>query len=566
MNFSRKTLFSLSLLLCLAPAAHAGPYKAASDRLAAGLPAKAKVAVLPFLYIGGAENSRGGRVVAERLTTELAGDKRLRVLERALLDKALGELKLDAAGLAGEAGAREAGKLLAADFVVIGSLYRDNAGRLEFNARAVETATGKIASAVAGGVTADWLEGLPAFPGGKMPENAVFRLCWDGLRALERSDSAAAAEKFSQALKEDGTGACGLYDPGLGWRARGQARLNLGDAAGAMEDFAAGLKAAPGSVEILSARAEAYITLNRVPEAMKDFDALVKARPGDPEPWLRRGMAQGIYGDREAAVKDLSRALELGAADPMAYAVRGTMLLFLGRPDEAAGDLDKATSLNPDLAEAYFSKGLLHCRQGRLKEALRAFDILAELEPWRPQAYLERGFCLAANHRFDRALADFNKALELNADYAEAYCYRGALLRTRLRNDEALADFDKALELKPGYARALGERASAYLDLGRNEAAAADLGKVIELEQPPRPERYFDRAMAWGRMRKFKEAVEDLDRYIAQSPDNPAAYQARSYAHGQLGHAAAAAADREKIKELLKKSVKPVPAAAGGGK
>lgn len=564
MNFRRKTLFSLSLLLCLAQAVCAGPYKAAADRLAAGLPAASKVAVLPFLYIGEDEKSRGGQVVAERLTTELAGDKKLRVLERALLDKVLGGPRLDAAGLAGEDGARKAGKLLAADFVVIGSLYRGNGGQLEFNARAVETATGKIASAVAGGVTADWLEGLPAFPGGKMPENAVFKLCWAGLRALERSDHAAAAEKFSQALKEDATGACGLYSPGLGWRARGQARLNLGDSAGAMEDFAAGLKAAPGSVELLSARAEAYITLGRTAEAMKDFDALVKARPRDSEPWLRRGMAQAMFGDKEAAVKDLTRALELGAIEPMAYAVRGAMLMFQGKLAEAGRDLDKAASLDPDLPETYFTRGLLYGRQGRMKEALQAFEIMVELEPWRPQGYFERGTCLAAMHRFDRALADYNKALELNADYAEAYCYRGALLRTRLRNDEALADFDKALALKPGYIRALGSRASVYFDLGRNEEAAAELGKIIELENPPRPERYYDRALAWGRMGKFKQAIEDLDRYIAQVPDNPAAYEARGYSHERLGQSAKAMADLAKLRELVKKKVKLSPAGAGG--
>lgn len=566
MNFRRKTLYSLSLLMCLAAAAHAGPYRAAADRLAAGLPAACKVAVLPFLYIGGPENSRGGQVVAERLTTELAGDKKLRVLERALLDKVLGELKLDAAGLAGEAGAREAGKLLAADFVILGSLYRDNAGRLELNARAVETATGKIAAAASAGVTADWLEGLPAFPGGRMPENAVFKLCWAGLRALEKGDSSAAAEKFSQALKEDGTGACGLDSPGLGWRARGRARLNLGDSAGALEDLAGGLKAAPGSSEILSARAEAHLILDRPAEAMKDLDALVKAGPGDSGAWLRRGMAQAMYGDKEAAVKDLSRALELGAGDPMAYAVRGSMLLFLGKLPEAGKDLDKATSLDPDLAEAYFSKGLLYVRQGRLKEALQAYDILVELEPWRPQSYLERGTCLAAMHRFDRALADLNKALELNPDYAEACCYRASLLRTRLRNDEALADLDKALELKPAYVRAYAVRASLYLDLGRNEEAAADLGKVIELEKPPRPERYFDRALAWGRTGKFKQAIEDLDRYIAQVPDNPTAYEARGYSHERLGQIDKARADMAKITELMKRNVKPVPAGAGGGK
>lgn len=567
MPFLRKTFCSVLLSTCLGVAAQAGPYKAAADRLAAGLPARAKVAVLPFLYIGGPENSRGGQVLTERLTAELAGVKKLRLLERALLDKVLGELKLDAAGLAGEAVLREAGRLLAADFVVVGSLYRDNAGRLEFNARAVETATGRIAAAAAAaGVPADWLEGLPSFPGGRMPEIAVFKFCWSGLRALDRGENGASAEKFSLALKEDGTGACGLDTPGLAWRGRAQARLNLGDSRGALEDLAAGLKAAPGSADLLSARAGAYLSLGRIAEALKDHDALVKAAPGDPGRWLRRGMVQAVFGDGEAAVRDLTRALELGAGDPMAYTARGAMLLFFGKFAEAGKDLDKAVSLDPELAEAYLTRGMLYGRQGRFKEALQAYDVLVELEPWRPQSYLERGICLGAMHRFERALADFNKALELNGDYAEGYCARASLLRTRLRNDEALADLEKALELKPDYGKAFAVRASLYLDLGRNKEAAADLGRAIELERPPRPERYFDRAMAWGRMGEFRQAIEDLDRYIAEVPDNPAAYEARGYSHERLGRPDKARADRKKIKELMMKKVRPETAGAGGGK
>lgn len=566
MIFRHKILLSLFVPFCLAAVVHAGPYKEAAGRLSSGLPVKAKVAILPFFYIGGPERSRGGEVVAERLAAEMAGNKKLRLLERALLDKVLGEMKLDASGLAGEDGAREAGELLAADFVIIGSLYRDNAGRLEFNARAVETATGRIAGvAAAYGLAADWLEGLPSFPGGKMPENAVFKLCWAGLRALDRGDGAAAVEKFSQALKEDDTGACGLDSPGLGWRARGQARLTLGDFAGALKDLAAGLGAAPGDAELLSARAEAYIILGRPTEAIMDLDALVKAAPGDARAWLRRGMAQAIWGGKEAAVGDLNRALALGSRDPRIYAVRGAMLLFLGRLAEAGRDLDKAVSLDPDLAEAYFTRGLLYGRQGRLAEALLSYDILVDLEPWRPRSYLERGTCLAAMHRFDLALSDFNKAIELDPDYAKAYCYRGMLYRTRLRNEEAVEDFDKALSLDPGYTEALMGRARSRADMGRPQEALEDLSEIIRLEKPLDSERYFSRAILLGRLGKWKRSIEDLDRYIKLVPDNPAAYEARGYSYERLGMDGKAKADLARSAELRAKGA-PAGTVAGGSR
>ncbi|MHB0994977.1 MAG: tetratricopeptide repeat protein [Elusimicrobiales bacterium] len=565
MSFVRKT-FCLTLCLAglAAAAVAASPYRAAAGRLAAGLPAKAGVAVLPFLYIGEAGNSRGGQVVAERLTTELAGNKKLRLLERALLDKVLGEMKPGAAGLAGEDGARAAGKLLGADYVIIGSLNRGREGGLELNARAVETATGRVKSAAAAAIAEDWLEEMPALPAGPLPENELFKLCWAGLRALDRGDSAAAAASFDKALEADPVGACGLYSPGLAWRARGKARANLGDLAGARKDLDAGLKAAPGDPGLLALRGAVHIQAGRLKEAVKDYDELVRLDPETPDAWLRRGRALALGGDLEAGVKDLTRAMELGGGGPDAYTARGAMLMHQGKFAEAERDLDRAVELGPDLGEVYYTRALLYGKQGLFKKTLEATEALVELEPWRPQSYLERGTALSALHRFDAALADFTKALDLDPDYAKAWCYRGMLYRTRLRNEEALADFDRALGLNPGYVDALMGRAQAYVDMGKPGEALKDIGEVIALEKPLNPGRYYSRAVLFGRLGKMKQAIEDLDRYIALVPDNPAAYEARAYSYEQLGRKAEARADIDKLLELRARAAAGTPAVKKG--
>lgn len=561
MNFQRKIYYSLAAVLCLAAAAQAGPYEAAAGRLAAGLPAKAKVAVLPFLYIGGEKGSRGAEVAAERITTELAGNKRVRLLERALLAKALAELKLQEGGLAGEEQAAQAGRLLSADYVVLGSLYKASDGGLELNLRAVETATGRIKTAAAALVEEDWLEGMPALPEGPLPENKLFKLCWDGLRALDRGDSAAATENFGKALKEDPTGACGVFSPGQAWRGRARARSNQGDLAGALKDLAAGLKASPGDPAVYALRGAVYAQAGRLKEALKDYDELVRLRPGEAEPLLRRGRARSLDDDLEGGVKDLGRAIELGAGGAETYSARGAMLVFLARFAEAEKDLDKAAALDPDLTDVYYARAQLYGRQRLMKKTLEAAQTLVELEPWRPQSYLERGACLAAMHRFDAALADFSKALELDPDYAKAYCYRGLLYRSRLRNEEALADFEKAIGIKPGYTDALMGRAQAYVDMGKFEEALKDVEETIAAEKPPKSDRYYSRAVLLGRLGRLEEAVKDLDHYIALVPDNPDAYGLRGYSYEKLGMADKAAADLRKLQELAGTKGRTAPGA-----
>ncbi|MFA7007612.1 MAG: CsgG/HfaB family protein, partial [Elusimicrobiales bacterium] len=125
----------------------------------------AKIAVLEFPYTNG-KASDGPVIVQERLTTLLAGNGKLTLIERNLLNKVLGELKLQASGAVNEEAALKLGKLLGADAVVTGTLNDLKEGETEVNARLVETGSGKILSAGAAGIKKTWHDAdAPARPG-----------------------------------------------------------------------------------------------------------------------------------------------------------------------------------------------------------------------------------------------------------------------------------------------------------------------------------------------------------------------------------------------------------------
>jgi len=80
-----------------------------------------KIAVAGFSYSDG-RDSRDGGVVAERITTTLVKAKKFKVIERKEIEKVFEELKLQRSGAINPDSAKEIGKLLGADWVVVGTL------------------------------------------------------------------------------------------------------------------------------------------------------------------------------------------------------------------------------------------------------------------------------------------------------------------------------------------------------------------------------------------------------------------------------------------------------------
>ena len=79
------------------------------------------IAVAGFSYSDG-RDSRDGGVVAERITTELVKLKKFKVIERKEIEKVFEELKLQRSGAIDSDSAKDIGKMLGADWVVVGTL------------------------------------------------------------------------------------------------------------------------------------------------------------------------------------------------------------------------------------------------------------------------------------------------------------------------------------------------------------------------------------------------------------------------------------------------------------
>lgn len=101
---------------------------------------KPTVAVMNFESVGSEEHL--GKAVAEIMRTELINTGRFRVLERSQLDRALSEQKLQQTGIIDDKSVVELGKMLGANFIIIGSVVKIGTA-YTINSRMIDIKTGE---------------------------------------------------------------------------------------------------------------------------------------------------------------------------------------------------------------------------------------------------------------------------------------------------------------------------------------------------------------------------------------------------------------------------------------
>jgi TolB-like protein len=103
---------------------------------------KQKVAILPFRELDG-KNTILGSYISEELVTDLFGIGGLDIVERAMLDRLLGEIKLGQTGVLDPETARKVGKVAGVDAIVTGSIT-DLQSYVSLNCRLIDAQTGRV--------------------------------------------------------------------------------------------------------------------------------------------------------------------------------------------------------------------------------------------------------------------------------------------------------------------------------------------------------------------------------------------------------------------------------------
>lgn len=200
---------------------------------------------------------------------------------------------------------------------------------------------------------------------------------------------------------------------------------------------------------------------------------------------------------------------------------------------------------------AALGEGLMLQRLGRHEEAISCFTHVIWMRPNIAEAYYSRASSRNSLKNFDHALLDAERALQLNPNYTDAMYVRGVSLKGLERYREALEVFTTVISRAGKYPPASHGRATIRQRNGDFHGAIADFSDCLNAGLDRYDIRLL-RGLAYFRIGKFHEAIEDLTLAIKSRPEEGSTYIRRSQVHTALGDEINAAKDMETGKRLLK--------------
>jgi len=283
----------------------------------------------------------------------------------------------------------------------------------------------------------------------------------------------------------------------------------------------AGMAIAPGQAVVLPARREGEMTdgmqLSHLPA------------------WKKRSV-YGALGLAMMVVTGLAIFLlrTPGSGDGRATAhghlERAIAFMDNDRLAEAQGELESAVTADPSYSLAWSSMAAVNTRLGNLDRAVTQSRRAVSLDPGNANAHYNLAYALEEKGEVDEALTAYGEAVRTDSTYLPA---QSALANLYIRldmADKAAVILQRALQIAPDsrYAfllyRNLGR---AYLKTNRVDESIAALTRSIALKPDQDPEPLYILATAYRARGMFREAREELQKYLAAEADSSRRREAR---------------------------------------
>lgn len=405
----------------------------------------ASVAVLPFKNTSGDPTMAWlADAVSETLSTRLPVLAPVRVVERAQVEKLIKEIYFSQSALVDESNGIEAGKLMSAKFLVVGS-YQLDAQALWLQARLVKVETGQvIAASEAKGLRDQVLE-LEALVADKLGQSLLqnftgpppaqsanllppSKLDFQDVQALER-----ARGLLRDLPRYD-------LDP---LRQRNQPKYFQ-----ALEYLEKVLAAHPDQIEALLASAQVYLNLDQADKALGYIQRAASLAPASAEPAYAMGNYYKISRNYAQALPALQQALIRNPRHAEAAYAAAAILHLMQRDNEALDYLFRALSSRPGLTAAQTLLETIVTGQIQNQPASGYLGAQAPNVPACGAALLWLGF---QSQRPDLGQAYLARALATYPDFFGFYYHLGETARQKNQVELAHQMLEKSVSLYPVY-------------------------------------------------------------------------------------------------------------------
>lgn len=330
-----------------------------------------------------------------------------------------------------------------------------------------------------------------------------------------------------------------------GYNIQGAALLGLNRPDEARLAFQEGLQAVPNSVSLAMNLGSLELRLGNRRAAREVFEHLQGVAPGHPASAMRlAGMA--IANEDPAKARDWLEAAvreHPGQVQPTLMLAR--LHLEQGRAAEATETLERALERHPEEPEVLFAIADVRERLGRHDAALAPLQRLVELRSEQPDFQFRLARVQAATGDQAGSIESLRRVLELDSTHAGARRALSHQLALQGETGEARRVLEPLLETLGDDPDIIARDAWLLAREGRHEAAVERYTEALDRESSRQwfVERHQSRVQAG----MAEGGLDDLERWLAENPDDLGVRHLLGSTQVALGHDEAARATYREV-------------------
>ncbi|UKB85593.1 tetratricopeptide repeat protein [Chryseobacterium sp. MEBOG06] len=195
------------------------------------------------------------------------------------------------------------------------------------------------------------------------------------------------------------------------------------------------------------------------------------------------------------------------------YDYLGTSQRRLGKTNLAFKSYESALKANPLSVSVYVNLSSLYSQKGNKPKALEYIEKGLKVDAENPDLYLIRSKIYDSQGKKDLAIKDLNQILTFAPDNIFAKTGLANLKKNNGDLEGALKDYNKLITEKPESLLYNG-RADVYFKMKKYKEALTDVNKAISID-PKFAQSYVSKALVLFETAKSKEACENLDKAVA---------------------------------------------------
>jgi tetratricopeptide (TPR) repeat protein len=184
-----------------------------------------------------------------------------------------------------------------------------------------------------------------------------------------------------------------------------------------------------------------------------------------------------------------------------------------------------------DIALTWAQKGDLFFSEGQYQQALESYNTSVTLDPYNPIAWNKFGETQSQLGDYRGALHSYSEAVRIDPYFGNAWVNQGDALQQTGKTQDALTSYNRAISINPNDMHAFINKGLLLKSMGNQVDAQNAFNEVLkisdrELRVHPNDAKYdadlWDyRALAFGELGRYQEALQSYDQALAINPKHP---------------------------------------------